>query len=139
MKEEYLKNILKKIKKDILFTFKESIIGDPDEKDIQELKKELKKMKEDINLKNIELTKLETEKFLEENFKHINDKVSNNGYESISEYKEEIEQFIEFCINKCPMGPGRDVIIYEYLINNLINNSDNLSKNSIAEKEKNNK
>ena len=136
MKEEYLKNILKKIKKDILFTFKESIIGDPDEKDIQELKKELKKMKEDINLKNIELTKLETEKFLEENFKHINDKVSNNGYESISEYKEEIEQFIEFCINKCPMGPGRDVIIYEYLINNLINNSDNLSKNSIAEKEK---
>ena len=136
MKEEYLKNILKKIKKDILFSFKESIIGDPDEKDMQELKKELKKMKENIKLKNIELTKLETEKFLEENFKHINDKVSNNEYESITEYKEEIEQFIEFCINKCPMGPGRDVIIYEYLINNIINNSDNLSKNSIAEKEK---
>jgi len=136
MKEEYLRNILKKLKKDILFSFKESIIGDPDEKDIQELKKELKKMKEDINLKNIELTKLETQKFLEENFKHINDKVINNGYESLSEYKEEIEQFIEFCINKCPMGPGRDVIIYEYLINNIINNSDNLSKNSILEKEK---
>ena len=83
MKEEYLKNILKKLKKDVLFSFKESLIGEPEEKDIQELKKELKKMKENIKLKNIELTKIGTEKFLEENYKNINDKVNNNEYENI--------------------------------------------------------
>ena len=136
MKEEYLKNILKKIKQDVFLTFKEEIIGEPEEKDIKELKAELKKIKTEIIQKNINSTNNITNKFLKENYKNINDKVTNGNYQNISDYIEDIEQFVQFCLNKCPNGPGRDVLIYEFVIQNVMNNSGDLSKNNIAEMEK---
>ena len=136
MKEEYLKNILKKIKLDVTFIFREGIIGDPEEKDIQELKTEMKKMKKEILLKNINITKNITEKFMQENFKNMKMKVDNNQYEDILDYKDDMEQFVEFCLNKCPQGPGRDIIIYEYIIQQIINSADALYNNNILEREK---
>ena len=136
MKEEYLKSILKKIKLDVTFIFREGIIGDPEEKDIKELKTEMKKMKNEIIKKNIDITKIITEKFMEENYKNMKAKLVNNQYEDILDYKDDIEQFVEFCLNKCPQGPGRDNIIYEYLILQIIDNADILYNNNISEKEK---
>ena len=136
MKEEYLKSILKKIKLDVTFIFREGIIGDPEEKDVQELKTELKKMKKEIIKKNIDITKTMTEKFMEENFKNMKIKLENNQYEDILDYKDDMEQFIEFCLNKCPQGPGRDIIIYDYIIQQIINSADVLYSNNILEKEK---
>ena len=136
MKEEYLKSILKKIKLDVTFIFREGIIGDPEEKDIKELKTEMKKMKNEIIKKNIDITKIITEKFMEENYKNMKAKLVNNQYEDILDYKDDIEQFVEFCLNKCPQGPGRDNIIYEYLILQIIDNADILYNNNISEKVK---
>ena len=136
MKEEYLKSILKKIKLDVTFIFREGIIGDPEEKDIKELKTEMKKMKNEIIKKNIDITKIITEKFMEENYKNMKAKLVNNQYEDILDYKDDVEQFVEFCLNKCPQGPGRDNIIYEYLILQIIDNADILYNNNISEKEK---
>ena len=136
MKEEYLKNILKKIKKEVLLSFKEEIIGEPEEKDIKELKTELKKLKNDIILKNINCTQTQTNRFLKDNFKNIDDKVKNGEYLNISEYKEDIEQFVQFCLNKCPFGPGRDILIYEFIIQSIMDDSSVLAKNNIDEMEK---
>ena len=136
MKQEYLKSILKKIKLDVTFIFREGIIGDPEEKDIQELKAEMKKIKKEILKKNIDITKNITDKFMEENFKNMKAKVDNNQYEDILDYKDDMEQFVEFCLNKCPQGPGRDIIIYEYIIKQIINSADVLYRNNISEREK---
>ena len=136
MKEDYLKNILKKIKKEVYLSFKEEIIGEPEEKDLKELKAELKKIKSDILLKNYNSTQSQTSRFLKDNFKNIDDKVKNGEYFNISDYKDDIEQFVQFCLNKCPMGPGRDVLIYEFIIKNIMDNSSVLAKNNINEMEK---
>ncbi len=136
MKEEFLKNILKKIKKEILLTFKEEIIGEPEENDLKELKNELKKLKNDIFLKNFNCTQTQTNRFLKENYKNIDEKVKNGEYLNISEYKEDIEQFVQFCLNKCPFGPGRDILIYEFIIQNIMDDSSILAKNNIDEMEK---
>ena len=71
MKEEFLRNILKKIKKEIILNFNEEIIGEADEKDLKELKSELKKIKSEIINKNINSTKTQTNRFLIENYKNI--------------------------------------------------------------------
>jgi uncharacterized protein YjaZ len=131
MKEEFLKNVLKKIKKEILLNFNDEIIGEPDEKDLKELKAELKKIKAEIINKNINSTKTQTNRFLSENYKNIDEKIKSNEYLNISEYKDDIEQFVQFCLNKCPPGPNRDIIIYEFIIKNIINSSGVLSKNNM--------
>ena len=136
MKEEYLKSILKKIKLDVTFIFREGIIGDPDEKDIKELKTEMKKMKKEVLDKNRDITRTITEKFMEENYKNMNNKLNSNQYDDVLDYKDDMEQFVEFCLNKCPQGPGRDVIIYDFLINKIMNSADVLYNNNISEKEK---
>ena len=136
MKEEFLKNVLKKIKKEILLNFNDEIIGEPDEKDLKELKAELKKIKAEIINKNINSTKTQTNRFLSENYKNIDEKIKSNEYLNISEYKDDIEQFVQFCLNKCPPGPNRDIIIYEFIIKNIINSSGVLSKNNMDEMER---
>ena len=136
MKEEFLKNVLKKIKKEILLNFNDEIIGEPDEKDLKELKAELKKIKVEIINKNINSTKTQTNRFLSENYKNIDEKIKSNEYLNISEYKDDIEQFVQFCLNKCPPGPNRDIIIYEFIIKNIINSSGVLSKNNMDEMER---
>ena len=136
MKEEFLRNILKKIKKEIILNFNEEIIGEADEKDLKELKSELKKIKSEIINKNINSTKTQTNRFLIENYKNIDEKIKNNEYLNISEYKEDIEQFVQFCLNKCPPGPNRDIIIYEFIIKNIINTSGILSKSNMDEMER---
>ena len=136
MKEEFLRNILKKIKKEIILNFKEEIIGEPEEKDIKELKSELKKIKIEIINKNINSTKTQTNRFLNENYKNIDEKVKNGEYLNIAEYKDDIEQFVQFCLNKCPCGPNRDVIIYEFIIQNIMNSSSLLSQTNIDEMER---
>ena len=136
MKEEFLRNILKKIKKEIILNFKEEIIGEPEEKDIKELKSELKKLKTEIINKNINSTKTQTNRFLNENYKNIDEKVKNGEYLNIAEYKDDIEQFVQFCLNKCPCGPNRDVIIYEFIIQNIMNSSSLLSQTNIDEMER---
>ena len=136
MKEEFLRNILKKIKKEIILNFNEEIIGEADEKDLKELKSELKKIKSEIINKNINSTKTQTNRFLIENYKNIDEKIKNNEYLNISEYKDDIEQFVQFCLNKCPPGPNRDIIIYEFIIKNIINTSGILSKSNMDEMER---
>ena len=136
MKEEFLRNILKKIKKEIILNFKEEIIGEPEEKDIKELKSELKRLKTEIINKNINSTKTQTNRFLNENYKNIDEKVKNGEYLNIAEYKDDIEQFVQFCLNKCPCGPNRDVIIYEFIIQNIMNSSSLLSQTNIDEMER---
>ena len=136
MKEEYLKSILKKIKLDVTFIFREGIIGDPDEKDIKELKTEMKKMKKEVLDKNRDITRTITEKFMEENYKNMSNKLNSNQYDDVLDYKDDMEQFVEFCLNKCPQGPGREVIIYDFLINKIMNSADVLYNNNISEKEK---
>ena len=136
MKEEFLRNILKKIKKEIILNFKEAIIGEPEEKDIKELKSELKRLKTEIINKNINSTKTQTNRFLNENYKNIDEKVKNGEYLNIAEYKDDIEQFVQFCLNKCPCGPNRDVIIYEFIIQNIMNSSSLLSQSNIDEMER---
>ena len=136
MKEEYLKSILKKIKLDVTFIFREGIIGDPEEKDIIELKTEMKKIKNELIEKNKEITRNVTKNFMEENIKNINNKIDNNQYEDVLDYKDDMEQFIEFCLNKCPQGPDRDIIIYDFLINKILESGDILYNNNISEKEK---
>ena len=136
MKEEFLKNVLKKIKKEIILNFNEEIIGEADEKDLKELKSELKKIKTEIINKNINATKTQTNRFLSENYRNIDEKIKNNEYLNISEYKDDIEQFVQFCLNKCPPGPNRDIIIYEFIIKNIINSSGLLSKSNMDEMER---
>ena len=136
MKEEFLRNVLKKIKKEIILNFREEIIGEPDEKDIKELKSELKKIKYEIINKNINSTKTQTNRFLNENYKNIDEKVKNGEYLNTAEYKDDIEQFVQFCLNKCPCGPNRDIIIYEFVIQKIMNNSGPLAKSCMDEMER---
>ena len=136
MKEEYLRNVLKKIKREIMLNFKGEIIGETDEKDLKELKNELKKVKDEIINKNINSTKTQTNRFLNENYKNIDERVKNGEYLNIAEYKDDIEQFVQFCLNKCPCGPNRDIIIYEFVIQNIMNSSGLLAKSNIDEMER---
>ena len=136
MKEEFLRNALKKIKREIILNFNEEIIGEPEEKDLKELKTELKKIKTEIINKNITVTNTQTNRFLKENYKNIEEKIKNNEYLNIAEYKDDIEQFVQFCLNKCPNGPNRDVIIYEFVIQNIMNSSSLLAKSNIDEMER---
>ena len=136
MKEEFLKNSLKKIKKEIILNFNEEIIGEPEEKDLKELKSELKKIKTEIINKNINSTKTQTNRFLNENYKNIDEKIKNGEYLNIAEYKDDIEQFVQYCLNKCPNGPNRDILIYEFIIKNIMDSSGMLSKTNIDEMER---
>ena len=136
MKEEFLRNNLKKIKKEVLLNFNEEIIGEPEEKDLKELKTEIKKIKSEIINKNINITKTQTNRFLSENYKNIEEKINSNEYLNTAEFKEDIEQFVQFCLNKCPYGPNRDIIIYEFVINNIINSSSLLAKSNMDEMER---
>ena len=136
MKEDFLRNALKKIKREIILNFNEEIIGEPEEKDLKELKAELKKIKSEIINKNITVTNTQTNRFLKENYKNIEEKIKNNEYLNIAEYKDDIEQFVQFCLNKCPNGPNRDVIIYEFVIQNIMNSSSLLAKSNIDEMER---
>ena len=136
MKEDFLRNALKKIKREIILNFNEEIIGEPEEKDLKELKTELKKIKTEIINKNITVTNTQTNRFLKENYKNIEEKIKNNEYLNIAEYKDDIEQFVQFCLNKCPNGPNRDVIIYEFVIQNIMNSSSLLAKSNIDEMER---
>ena len=136
MKEEFLKNSLKKIKKEIILNFNEEIIGEPEEKDSKELKSELKKIKTEIISKNINSTKTQTNRFLNENYKNIDEKIKNGEYLNIAEYKDDIEQFVQYCLNKCPNGPNRDILIYEFIIKNIMDSSGMLSKTNIDEMER---
>ena len=61
-----MRNTLKKIKKEIILNFNEEIIGEPEEKDLKELKNELKKLKYEIINKNISVTNTQTNRFLKE-------------------------------------------------------------------------
>ena len=99
MKEEFLRNVLKKIKKEIIFSFNDEIIGEPEEKDIKELKSELKKIKGEIILKNINTTKTQTTRFLNDNYKNIDEKVKNGEYSNIAEFKDDIIQFVQFYLS----------------------------------------
>ena len=136
MKEDFLRNVLKKIKKEIILNFNGEIIGEPEEKDLKELKSELKKLKYEIINKNINSTKTQTNRFLNENYKNIDEKVKNGEYLNIAEYKDDIEQFVQFCLNKCPCGPNRDIIIYEFIIQNIMNSSGLLAKCNMDEMER---
>jgi ABC-type transporter Mla subunit MlaD len=136
MKEEFLKNSLKKIKKEIILNFNEEIIGEPEEKDLKELKSELKKIKTEIINKNINSTKTQTNRFLNENYKNIDEKIKNGEYLNIAEFKDDIEQFVQYCLNKCPNGPNRDILIYEFVIKNIMDSSGMLSKTNIDEMER---
>ena len=136
MKEEFLRNVLKKIKKEIILNFNGEIIGEPEEKDLKELKSELKKLKYEIINKNINSTKTQTNRFLNENYKNIDEKVKNGEYLNIAEYKDDIEQFVQFCLNKCPCGPNRDIIIYEFIIQNIMKSSGLLAKCNMDEMER---
>ena len=136
MKEEFLRNVLKKIKKEIILNFNGEIIGEPEEKDLKELKSELKKIKYEIINKNINSTKTQTNRFLNENYKNIDEKVKNGEYLNIAEYKDDIEQFVQFCLNKCPCGPNRDIIIYEFIIQNIMKSSGLLAKCNMDEMER---
>ena len=136
MKEEFLKNSLKKIKKEIILNFNEEIIGEPEEKNLKELKSELKKIKTEIINKNINSTKTQTNRFLNENYKNIDEKIKNGEYLNITEYKDDIEQFVQYCLNKCPNGPNRDILIYEFIIKNIMDSSGMLSKTNIDEMER---
>jgi hypothetical protein len=136
MKEDFLRNVLKKIKKEIILNFNGEIIGEPEEKDLKEIKSELKKLKYEIINKNINSTKTQTNRFLNENYKNIDEKVKNGEYLNIAEYKDDIEQFVQFCLNKCPCGPNRDIIIYEFIIQNIMNSSGLLAKCNMDEMER---
>ena len=136
MKEEFLRNVLKKIKKEIIFSFNDEIIGEPEEKDIKELKSELKKIKGEIILKNINTTKTQTTRFLNDNYKNIDEKVKNGEYSNIAEFKDDIIQFVQFCLNKCPCGPNKDILIYEFIIKNIMDSSSILAKSNIDEMER---
>ena len=136
IKEEFLRNTLKKIKREIILNFNEEIIGEPEEKDLKELKNELKKLKYEIINKNISVTNTQTNRFLKENYKNIEEKIKNNEYFNITEYKDDIEQFVQFCLNKCPVGPNRDIIIYEFIIEKIMNSSSLLAKSNMDEMER---
>ena len=136
IKEEFLRNTLKKIKREIILNFNEEIIGEPEEKDLKELKNELKKLKYEIINKNISVTNTQTNRFLKENYKNIEEKIKNNEYFNITEYKDDIEQFVQFCLNKCPVGPNRDMIIYEFIIEKIMNSSSLLAKSNMDEMER---
>ena len=136
IKEEFLRNTLKKIKREIILNFNEEIIGEPEEKDLKELKNELKKLKYEIINKNISVTNTQTNRFLKENYKNIEEKIKNNEYLNITEYKDDIEQFVQFCLNKCPVGPNRDMIIYEFIIEKIMNSSSLLAKSNMDEMER---
>ena len=136
IKEEFLRNTLKKIKREIILNFNEEIIGEPEEKDLKELKNELKKLKYEIINKNISVTNTQTNRFLKENYKNIEEKIKNNEYLNITEYKDDIEQFVQFCLNKCPVGPNRDIIIYEFIIEKIMNSSSLLAKSNMDEMER---
>ena len=135
MSENDLKILCRKMKYEAIENYNNSAIGDFDNSMLNKLKNELKTLKKKILEKNIEICNSTTKKFMEDNFKKIDDKVKNGLYKSVQEYKDDIEKFINHCIEKCPNGPGRDVLIYEFIIKNMINHSNLLSQNTIKEME----
>ena len=135
MTEEELKLIHKQMKKEALDNYTSSAIGDFDHAKYQKLKDEIKAQKKKLFEKNFEATKTATNNFLQLNFRTIEDKIKNNSYKSINDYKDDIEHFVSFAVEKCPDGPHRDVYIYEFIINNIMNHSNILTKNNITEME----
>ena len=135
MDENDLRNLCRKLKKEAIENYNNSAIGDFDNSMLKKLKNELKILKKKIIEKNVEMCNYTTKKFMEDNFKNIDDKVKNGLYKSIQEYKDDIEKFINYCIENCPNGPGRDILIYEFIIKHMINHSNLLSQNTIKEME----
>ncbi len=135
MDENDLRILIRKLKKEAIENYNNSAIGDFDNSMLNKLKNELKILKKKIIEKNVEMCNYTTKKFMEDNFKNIDDKVKNGLYKSIQEYKDDIEKFINYCIENCPNGPGRDILIYEFIIKNMINHSNLLSQNTIKEME----
>lgn len=58
--------------------------------------KKIKKNERNINLKNIEITKLETEKFLEENFGHIKLKLLKMDMKAYQNIKKKLSNLFNF-------------------------------------------
>ena len=135
MSENDLKILCRKMKYEAIENYNNSAIGDFDNSMLNKLKNELKTLKKKILEKNIEICNSTTKKFMEDNFKKIEDKVKNGLYKSVQEYKDDIEKFINYCIENCPNGPGRDILIYEFIIKHMINHSNLLSQNTIKEME----
>lgn len=133
--EEELKNLHRQMKKLAIDNYNNSAIGDIDHEKLKKLKENIKIQKKKLFDKNFEATKKATNNFLQLNFKTIDDKVKNNNYKSITDYKSDIDHFSSFCLDKCPNGPNRDVYIYEFIINAIMTHSNILSKNNISEME----
>ena len=132
MDEKKLKLQLKKIKKDCVDFYYNEAIGDFDDKKIKELKEKLRKEKINVMKRNVNLSKDETLKFINENFKEIDNKVKNNVYKNISDYKFDVKNFIKNVNENCN-GPNKEITLYKFLIKNILDHNRIFSKNKMNE------
>ena len=115
MQQQSLKYELMDLKQSIIAMYTETIIGEPEKEEIEKLSKELDKCSLEILVKNDTVSKEITEKFISENAGKIKNTVREYGYKNLNEYKEDVENFINFTLNKCPAGPQREVCLYKFL------------------------
>ena len=128
--------LYKQYKESALKYIQDKAIGDIDPKLLDKFKADLKATKQDLSLKNLDVSTKSTNEFLAENFKDIQRKINDKEYQSFEEYKADVDNFIKGFEDKCRIGPNSYIILYEFLTKKMLEHSKMLSKQNIDELEK---
>ncbi|MCQ2816723.1 MAG: hypothetical protein MJ252_05590 [archaeon] len=125
--------LYKQYKESAINYVKENSIGEVDQKAMEKLKEELKDIKAKIINKNMEISKKTTEDFLKKNYQDIENKIKDNSYQNLDEYKEDLDKFIKYFNEKCPLGPNSLLLLYEFLNEKLLDHSKIITNQNISD------
>ena len=85
-----------------------------------------------ISNQNFEIFKSQLLSYLAEKFKDIDGNVHSGYYKSIDEYKNDIDKFKENVIKFAPEGPNRDSLIYKFILDQIIIDSEIIINSNIS-------
>lgn len=99
------------------------------------LKSQLENEYSKIKERNVSLYQSVLQEYLMNNFISIDENVRNGKYKEISEYKTVIDTFIQNTNAKAPNGPDREILIYQFVLNQLMMHSEILVSGTMEEYE----
>jgi len=135
IEEIELLNQHKEAKKSALELFNKTAFGVFQDEYLKELKIQLKEKHLNFMIENEKESKYACENFLNKNYSEINQSLLKSKYKSFNEFSNDIEAFINFYLEKAPAGPKRIKILYEFIVKELLTQSERFIDKIVSETE----
>jgi hypothetical protein len=135
MEEVELTNQHKESKKTAIEFFNKTAFGVYQDDFMKQLKEQIKEKHLGFIIDNEKESKVACENFLNKNYTEINQNLVKMKYKSFNEFSSDIESFINFYLEKAPAGPKRTKILYEFIIKELLMQSENFINKLVNEME----